>query len=116
MRHVMFQRTVWLAIRFSIKMMETRIHWDGISKWWKNTNFKKILLSKTVIQKHSKNKDVFRKKMRYEGIYYRKMHSKTLKKLFKTAGNYTEIRIPGGKYLGISVRILISLNKNNDVL
>ena len=62
MRHVMFQRTVWLTIRFSIKMMETRIHWDGIFKWWKNTNFKKILLSKTVIQKHSKNKDVFRKK------------------------------------------------------
>ena len=54
--------------------------------------------------------------MRYERIYYRKMHSKTLKKLFKTAGNYTEIRIPGGKYLGISIRILISLNKNNDVL
>lgn len=48
-----------------------------------STNF---ILSKTVIQKYSKNKDVFRKNEN-ERIYYRKMHSKNTKEIISGEGN-----------------------------
>lgn len=67
---------------------------------------------------------MFSEKMRNERIYYRKMHSKTLKKLFQEKETcfkdsrklHRNKNTRKGEISGISVRILTSFNKNKDVL